>query len=121
MKPGPAALVGGDTSSIAANIAAMRHERLALELTTTDPVFRSGTVVTDRRHRRVPVDVAGARAVAQFAGGVLRAGAADFGMRTGLKVVGMATGAVRLERSVSPVHGFRVVLVAAAAGHGRVW
>ena len=68
----------------------------------------------DRRHRRARIDVAGARAIAQFAHGVL--GRAVLGVRVGLELRGVAAGAVGLVGRRAPGRGVRIGRVAAAAG-----
>ncbi len=117
MNPGPAGAASGASMSNAADSAGSSARDLRMsEIKAGDPVFRARSAVANRRHRRVPVDVASTGAVPQFAGGVVRTGAADLAMFARLVVAGMAARAVRLERGVTPVHGLGVVLVTPGAG-----
>ena len=116
MKPGAAY----DTEGIAYNkvhkLETQRPDHDVLEIATGYPVFRARPPVLDGSHRRIGVDVAGSCAVAQLADRVTPVRIFLLLVRIGLVVIGMTSGAVRLERGRAPVDCLGVSLVTFRTG-----
>jgi len=98
MNPGAAS----DTEGIAYNkvhkLETQRPDHDVLKIATGNPVFRARPPILDRCHRRISVDVAGSRAVAQLADRVAPVGIFVFFVRVRLVVIGMTSSAIWLER-----------------------
>ena len=64
MKPGAASDADGIAYSKVHKVEMQKPDHDVLEIATGNPVFRARTILLDRRHGRVCVDMTGARTVA---------------------------------------------------------